>query len=80
MEYEIIKLYKEGKSIAKIHDITGISRPKISKCLKDNDIKIRGKISKATILEAWEIYQKTNSLTKTAKECNITKSTLRIRF
>lgn len=80
MNNNIVELYKSGISILEIHDITGISRPKISKCLKDNNIKIRGKYSKQDILNAWNLYKKNNSLEKTANELNISRSTLRIRF
>lgn len=80
MEKEIIKLYKEGNSIMAIHKKTGMSRPKISKLLKDNKIKINNSINKKDILKAWDIYRENNSLAKTALEVGISKTTLRVKF
>lgn len=80
MDKEIIELYNSGLSIMEIHKQTNISRPKISKILKENNIKIRNKIPDKDFYDAYEIFKENNSLAKTAKAVNISKSTLRVNF
>ena len=60
IEDKIISLYLQGKSIMEIHKILNISRPRISKILKENNIKIKNYNTEEDYLKAWNVYKQNN--------------------